>query len=95
MCCTLQECEGLRSIADTKEPCGCGVLSRSVRVKERSQQKRALWVCCTLQECKGLRSKADTKEPCGLWCTFQECERLSNIAYKKNPVGVVNFLAGV
>ena len=24
MCCTLLVCEELRSVADTKEPCGCG-----------------------------------------------------------------------
>ena len=29
--CTFQECEGLRSIADKKEPCGYVVVSRSVR----------------------------------------------------------------
>ena len=43
----VQGCEGLRNIADTKEPCGCGELSKSVRVKERSRQKGPCG-CCVL-----------------------------------------------
>ena len=32
MWCTIKECEGLRNVADKKERCGCGELSRSVSI---------------------------------------------------------------
>ena len=31
--CTFQECEGLRSVADKKEPCGCGEEWEGVSIK--------------------------------------------------------------
>ena len=33
---TFQECEGLRSVADTKEPCGCGEEGVSIKADKKS-----------------------------------------------------------